>query len=356
MKAGHVYHANPPKRAKKKRAKKNPVPFAMVTANPKKRRAKTKRRNPAKARASSPGVFVIRKPTKKNPVSMKTKRRRHAKKRRNPLVAAPGVVHCKRNPKRRRKHAKKRSGFASLFSSRNPMAKTRRSGKKRRHRKNPARSGGYRRNARRQHRRRSHRRNPVPVVRELFAADNLSLAAGVVTGAVGARTVINFLQGADATGNRRFSLPGVNYTNAANPTLFYQQNGFLIAAYELAIAGLAGWALKGQSPRLARGIMLGGLVAATTDILTTTGIISGGAFKLMGSSGVSSRGTGAYLRAPRSGMGALTPGVSPTFTGPGAAFLNGANGAPMSRGLSRRVGPNQARDMVAGVPNFANPN
>jgi hypothetical protein len=348
MKPGHTYAINPPRRKRRGGPrKKNPVPFALVTANPKRRR-----------KSKKAGVFIIRKPTTKNPapvVSMKTKRRRS--RRKNSPISNLGRFakrrrKARRNPSRRRKA---RRGSPKIFIV-NPMKKSRRRRSRGRSRNPMKRRGGYRRNvSRRSSRRRSrssYRRNPIQVVQTLFGSDMLSLGAGVIIGSAGAQTVLNYLQAADTAGKRRFSLPGVDYTPLATTggaAAFYEKNAWVLAGYKLLIAGGGGWLLRNQSPRLARGIMLGAIVGAATDVLNNTGMLSGGAFVL-------NRGTSAYFGPGRGmgrGMAALTPGVSPTFTGPGAGFLNGANGAPMSRGMGRALSPAQTNNMIKSVPNFA---
>ncbi len=320
MKPGHTYAINPPRR-KKRRAKraKNPVPFSMIVANsPGSKRPRRKRRNPARAKTGA-GVFVIRGP-KKNPSPMKTKRRRnsHRRKKKFNLLGNLGLFAKKRrNPRRRRKA--RRNPTRKIFST---MSKTKRRGSRRRHRKNPA-GGVMRRNGRRRrsHRRRNSgfRRNPIPVVKELFTSDNLATVAGVLLGSAGAQTVINYAQGANAAGQRRFSLPGVNYTNAQNSAMFYSDNAWILA-------GMGGFLLKGQSPRLARGVMLGGLVGAASDILSNTGFLAGGAIQLS-RLGVS-RNFG--------GVGYL-PGTNTQFTNPAQRFL--ANGNVPRPGMGARVGP-----------------
>ncbi len=329
MKPGHSYAINPPRRTPRraKRAKKNPIPFAMAVANSAgSKRRRRKRRNP---RSSSAGVFVIRGP-RKNSSPMKTKRRRNSRKKKFNLLRSLGLTggetKKRRNPRRRRK-----CNAVGKISSRNPMSKSKRRGSRRRHRKNPAggvmRRNSHRRRRRRNPSRRGMRRNPIPVIRELFTSDNLATVAGVLLGSAGAQTVINYAQGANAAGQRRFSLPGVNYTNAQNSAMFYSDNQWILALYKLAIAGAGGFLLKGQSPRLARGIMLGGLVGAASDILSGSGFLSGGAIQL--SKLGMSRNFG-------NGMGYL-PGTNTQFTNPAQRFL--ANGNVPRPGMAARVGP-----------------
>lgn len=322
MKPGHKYHINPP--------------YALIVANPKggKRRAK-KRRNPAKA-ARKPGIFVIRNPkrnpsTKSAPV-MKTRRRRRSRlKRRNPAKLRHVLM---LNPRKRRRS--KRRG-TSLFI-RNPMKKHR----KRRSRGRRSRNPMSRRSAPRRMGRRSRRRfrNPIPgVVQDLFGPDMLTFAGGVVIANVGTSMIMNRLVSGNAQGQRPFNLPGVDYSmlGTANAAQFYSKNAWLLAIYKIAIGGSAGYLLRNQSPRLSRGILVGTVATAISDVLKNTGVLSAtGQLSWPGASGTGRvfNGTGRNY-APRVG---LLPGTNTIFTGPAQGFLT-ANNVPRPRGMGARVGP-----------------
>lgn len=323
MKTGHKYHVNPP--------------YALIVANPKgsKRRAK-KRRNPAPG-SSRPGIFVIRKPKRnpstKNSSVMKTRRRHHRSKRRNP--AKLRHVLLMNSPKRRR-HSKR-----SLFS-RNPMKKHRSRSRSRGRSRNPM----SRRSAPRRMGRRSHRRfrNPIPgVVSDLFGPDMLTFAGGVVIANVGTSMIMNRLvAGNPTTGQRPFNLPGVDYSmlGTTNAAQFYSKNAWLLAAYKVVIGGAAGYLLRHQSPRLSRGIMVGTVATAISDVLKNTGVLTAsGALQWPAAS---TAGTGRYFPGgvgsnyrPRIGF---VPGTNPIFTNPAQGFLTASN-VPRPRGMGARVGP-----------------
>lgn len=343
MKPGHKYFVNPPRRKRRKRpsAKKNPVPFAMVTVNPAK---KNRRRNAAKSGA---GIFVIRGPrsSKRNPMKKTASRRRN---KFNPLANLGGFAK-KRKRRRSRRRRNAEIGHKKIFTV-NPMKKTRR-GKRRHHKRNPMTSrGGYRRNRHRSRSRRrsSHRRNPMPIVDTLFGADMLATGAGVVLASVGTQTILNWAQAAGNDGRRRFSLPLVDYSmlGTATANTFYSANAWVFAGYKLVIGGGAGWFLRHQSPRLARGLMIGAVAGAISDALAATKVVQGGAL-VLNQTGVSrmwpSRGAGR-------GTG-LLPGTNPIFTNPNQAFLNnGTNGLPRP-GMGARVGPGT----MAAVQNSSEP-
>lgn len=317
MKPGHKYSANP-------------APYALIVANPKggKRRNK-KRRNPAKRR----GIFVIRKP-KRNPSTkvsvMKTRRRRHRAKRRNPAKLRHVLM---LNPRKRRRS--KRRG-RSLFT-RNPMKKHRRRRGARRSRNPVSRRSAPRRMGRRSRRR---FRNPLPgVVQDLFGPDMLTFAGGVVVANVGTSMIMNRLVAGNAQGQRPFDLPGVDYSmlGTANAAQFYSKNAWLLALYKIAIGGSAGYLLRNQSPRLSRGILVGTVATAISDVLKNTGVLSAtGALTWPGASGTHRyfAGTGRNY-SPRLGF---VPGTPTTFTGPAQSFLT-ANNVPRPRGMGARVGP-----------------
>ncbi len=354
----------------------NPAPFVAIVANPKGRRGKTKRRNPLKR--GKAGVYVIRK-ARRNPTEQERKRfpdrypvsafersssagkaayekaRASGKSRAESLKLGSAAAHAEgvrlgifdaKNPpmkKRSRKKARRsnplkkraRRSAGGRFTSRkstrkrNPMSKkTRRRGKSRRSKNPMTRRGGKRRSGRRSTRR---MRNPIPVVRELFSSDMLSLGAGVVVGSVGTKMIMNRLVAGDpTTGARAFALPGVNYTVPA--AQFYSKNAWILAFYNLAIGGGAGYLLRNQSPRLARGIMIGAVASTISDVLRNTGVISPTGTLQM--PGMLAQGVG---RNYGPGVGYL-PGTNTTFTGPAQRFL-AANNVPRPRGMGARVGP-----------------
>ena len=331
MKPGHKYLVNPPKKKAKRSRRKNPAPFAMVVANVagRKRRAKSKRRNPTKARA---GISIVRMP-KKNPAplpDMKTKRRRN-KKRRNPLSNLGRFFEKKRrNPTKRRSSSRRRRNSASKISSVNPMAKrTRKRGSRRR--RNPiARRGARRRNP---GRRSSRRRNPIPVVRELFGPDMLTFAGGVVAVSVGTSMLMNrILAGNPTTGQPGMKLPLVDYTPLANPATagqFYARNAWILAGYKLAIGGLLGYALRNQAPRFSRGVMVGAVATAISDVLKNTGVLN----------------AAGNLQIARAGTARNYPGVAGLVPGVPARLAGGPASAFLRKGMSARVNAGTMRSM-----------
>lgn len=334
----------------------NPVPFVMTVANPggKKRGRKAKRRNPA-ASKKSPGIFVIRK-AKRNPVKappMKSTRRKARRKsaRRNPPmgagVAGGGPIrrkvgakawHHKRgtyvyNPLRKaakRRKARRNPAKSPFYSSIKTMSKkTRRRGSRRRTR-NPISRGARRRSGRRSSARRF--RNPIPIVSELFGPDMLSLAGGIVISNVGTTMIMNRLLTANpTTGARPVNLPGVDYSALANPATaanFYKDNAWALALYKLGMGAGAGWLLRNQSPRLSKGMLIGSVATAISDVLRNTGVLSPTG---------TIRGMGRNFPA---GMGYL-PGTNTRFTNPGQQFLaTGVNNVPRPRGMGAAVGTN----------------
>lgn len=164
-------------------------------------------------------------------------------------------------------------------------------------------------------------RNPLPVVRELFGPDMLSFAAGVVVANVGTTMIMNKLL-TGTNGVRSFDLPGVDFT--APPATFYSKNAWVLALYKTAIGGLGGYLLRNQSPRLAKGIMVGAVATGISDVLRNTGVLN--------ASGTLGMGRGAGMFLPR-GASTYIPGVPPILSGPATAFIN--NGAPVA---SRRNG------------------
>lgn len=285
--------------------------FGILVANPKKRKKRrAKKRNPAK---SKPGIFVIRKATRKNPVKKRTQRRRpRSKKRRNPLKVRHALV---MNPKRRRRARRarnvRRRNPRSRRSERiillNPMKTRRRRSRSRRRN----RAVMHRNPVRRSHRRRSRRmRNPIGVVNDLFNPNMLAVAGGVVLGNIGTQAIMNRILTGGANGQRMFDLPGVNYTVA--PNQFYAQNAWVLAFYKLGIGAGAWYLLRNQSPRLANGIAIGAVAGGISDVLKNTGVLQ-------------NMGVGRYFRSPN-GTGSYLPGVPTQFTGPASSFLQ--NGVP----------------------------
>lgn len=329
----------------------NPAPFAMIVANSPGSKRKAKRRNPAKKKSKGPGIFVIRK-AKRNPIkrgpsmpTMKTKRRRKAK-RRNP-ISNLGRFAKRKTRRAVRKIRRKAKRSASIFS-RNPMStkKRRRRGSRRRTRNPISRRGATRRRSGRRSSRRM--RNPLPIVKEMFGPDMITFAGGIVVANVGTTMIMNrILAGDPTTGQRSFDLPLVDYSmlGTANAQTFYSKNAWVLAAYKLAIAGAAGWALKSQSPRLSRGIMVGGVATAISDVLRNANILNAQGTLSMARAGTG-RGARAFLGR---GAGTYIPGVPPLLSGPGTAFIN--NGAPMARnGMGAAVNSRWANATAAGVP------
>lgn len=177
-------------------------------------------------------------------------------------------------------------------------------------------------------------------VRDLFGPDMLSLAGGVVISSVGTTMIINSLVSANpTTGQRKFDLPFIDYSMLANPATagtFYSKNALPLAGYKLVLGGLAGYLLRNQSPRLARGLLIGTVATAFSDVLKSTGFITAsGSLSL-------TRGAGRNYAAAR-GAGFL-PGTSTRFTGPAQQFL-AANSVPRPRGMGASVGPGSMATM-----------
>lgn len=306
----------------------NPAPFALTAVNPpkknaaKKRRAKSRRQNPAAVGAVS-GTVTRKVGTKRwhhargrflyNPA----KKRRRAR-RKNPLAVQHVLVESpKKNPARRRKRRK-----ISPVSSTTPMSKHRKRRNKRT--RNPARKTSRRRSSRRRnparHRGARRMRNPVAILSDIATKENLVTGLGVLTGVAGTRWLVNTLiQGDPTTGQRMFDLPGVTYSTAAAPLTqaqFSAKNKIALAFYETALPALVGYFMRDKNAAFSRGLMQSAVVNAGIAFLRGTEI--GGR-----------AGLGAFLPRQR-GIQTYIPGVPSMLTGPSTAFIN--NGSPVARG------------------------
>lgn len=327
MKKFGIYRRNPAKKVR------NPAPFALTLVNPAKKRAAAKRRrtkNPvksvplstrstgatirsAKARHHKKGEFRY------NPARKLKKRRR-----KNPLAVKHVIVDgaaLNRAKKRRKKSRsvlknppmKTRKRSRRKNRSRNPFRAVKR-GRSRRRNRNPSR--GRRRSGSRR------MRNPMTIIQDGFSMDQLSLAIGSLVGIVGTRYLLNKLIQGDATGKRMFDLPGITYSSATNPMTpeqFSVKNKIALAFWETIVPLLAGYFLKGQSPRFSKGLLLSAPVNLGLGLIKGTDIGN-------------KAGVNAFL--PR-GTGTFIPGVPPMLSGPATAFIQ--NGAPVRRGTSAIV-------------------
>lgn len=175
-------------------------------------------------------------------------------------------------------------------------------------------------------------RNPVSgVVGDIFNSENLTLGAGIVAAQVGSNIVVNKLRASHMAAQG--SLPGLN---PASPS------PIAIMLYKLVIGAGVGYLLRNQAPRFARGLIIGSVAGAMSDLLVQSRALSmipgAGVGRYFGPAGVGGRvgrGAGAYL-----------PGTGTRFTGPGSAFLQGGR-----NGLGARVGPG----LVNTLPNTINP-
>lgn len=260
--------------------------------------------NPPKKRRSKSRRRVARRGKKRaskiNPPMKKTRRRRKARS-------------ALRNPSRRRRSRRAR------VARRNPVRRRRRSSM-RSARRNPSR------------RRRFARRNPGSgIIAEFTNQDMLATAGGLITGTILAPLIVTKLTKPGSM------LPGLD---PAKPSAIGR------TVWKAALAGGAGFLLRNKAPRFAEGLMLGAVAIVGTDLLAQSGLIA----KLNTAAGVSR-----YYGSPR-GTGAYLPGTSPTFTGPGSAFLR-PTGVPMLRrpGTGAALTRGAMRNMASMVENpFAN--
>lgn len=173
-------------------------------------------------------------------------------------------------------------------------------------------------------------RNPVSgVVGDIFNSDTLTLGAGVVVGTTGPTIVVNKLRASQMAVNG--SLPGLN---PANPS------PMAIMLYKLVIGAGVGYLLRNQSPRFARGMIIGAVSGAMSDLLMQSRVLQS----------IPGAGVSRILPASRPGAGAYVPGISTRFTGPSSNYL-----AAGRNGVGARVGPgtvNTLPGMVA--PAFGN--
>lgn len=318
----------------------NPVPFAMIVTNPKKRRAK-KFRNPKK-KAVVPAkkkraIFVIKKARKKSrPIQSNPKKKTAVYEK---IFGQKVRVGTKKHSilKAQKRHADDLQKFETL--SPNPTKKTtmKKRTKSRKTRKTYARNPSRRRS-----RRRSTKsgmfRNPMGIVNDLFNPGTLTLAGGVVIGNISTALIINRLVAPPAGQMRPFDLPFVNY--AVPAAEFYRRNWLPLMLYKVGIGYGASYLLRNQSPRLSQGLLIGTVAGAISDAVKNTGLLN----SVTGGAGV-----GRYFPAAR-GTGAYVPGVNPVFTGPASAFLS--SGSPMSRrGTGMTVNRAFAETAATGVPN-----
>ncbi len=332
---GKTYLPNPAKkrRAGKRKAKKNPVPYIGIIANPKK-----KRRGKRRSAKRNPGLYVSRMPTR-NP----KKKTRSGKRRKNSGGLQVRHVILAQNPKKKTRRSGKRRASRSSNFSKNPPMKTRkrrrgaRRSSSRRNRNPMPRRAGRRRGARRMGR----RRNPGAImgqVRDIFSPEIIAATGGVIAGSVGANTIVSKLVMANpATGQRSFDLPLVDYSMLASqdPAVrqtFWQKNYLALAGYKLLIAGIAGMMLRKYSPRLGTGVIVGGMVAAGTTILQAQNVVTP-------SGALATRGTGRNFPAAR-GTG-IIPGTPALFTGPAMGVVMGRG----NRGTGARVGTGTVRSL-----------
>lgn len=249
--------------------------------------------NPPKKRRRKSRRRVARRGKKRaskiNPPMKKTRRRRKARS-------------ALRNPSRRRRTRRARA------ARRNPARRRRRS--MRSARRNPSR------------RRRFARRNPGSgIIAEFTNQDMLATAGGLITGTILAPLLVTKLSKPGSM------LPGLD---PAKPSPLGR------TLWKAGFAGAAGFLLRNKAPRFAEGLMLGAVAIVGTDLLAQSGLIA----KINSAAGVSR-----YYGSPR-GTQAYLPGTSPTFTGPGSAFLR-PTGVPM---LRRGTGAALTRRTMNAIP------
>jgi hypothetical protein len=238
----------------------------------------------------------------------------------------------------KRKKAKKVSAISiPVSSTTSPIMKTRR---RKSSRKNPIRrrrKSSARRNPitrRRRSRGFSIRRNPIGAeVQNIFNEGNLKLAAAALVYTTGTSIILNKMLASQMA--KQGSIPGMK-PGAVSPiglTLYKALIGI----------GLA-MVTRKKYPKFAEGVGVGTVLVVGSDLVKQSKILD-----ML--PGTAAQGIARYLPPPR-GAGAYTPGVSPTFTGPGAAFIGG--GAPRSRGMGTMLTGTAARNLVAnGAANFS---
>lgn len=312
----------------------NPAPFVMGVINPAmKKKKKHPRKNSAK-KSRRAGIKVLRKPTR-NP--RPKKRVKHRAKKNSFQLKHILVENATRRPAKKKKQHRKNP--SSKKSTRPAMSKKHRA-KKKHYKKNPS-SKRRRKSSRRM-------RNPMGAIREVFNPNMLIVAGSAIATNVGINMVMNRLVVGDATGKRPFDLPGVDYTQP--PSLFYQKNGYILAAYKLLIGAGVGYLLRNQSARVSQGAILGATITAGSDVFRTAGLIN--------AQGTIGTIPGLSRNYPaRNGTGFL-PGTNTRFTGPAQSFLSPtSNSVPRPRGMGAAVGPNMlvnTQDMVEGSFRGAN--
>lgn len=389
MKKFGKFLRNPPGRGKRRKAravrKRNPVPFALTAINPAKKSKRKRRKNPAVSGTIARKVGKQKWHHKKgrflyNPAKRKKRRRK------NPLAVKHVIVETPaKNPVRRRRNPgsvdwKKvtpnqvidRGGswttkdgrvitWGSLdareahdflrWATRNqkklssvkpnpPMSKKRKrrsrstrnpvvSHKRRRRssrRRNPARRSRYRR-----------MRNPIAILNDVTAKENLMVGGGALVGIVGTRWLVNTLiQGDPVTGQRMFDLPGITYSTATAPlsqAQFTAKNKLALAFYEIAIPVLLGYAMRNQNAQFSKGLLASAVVNAGIAAIRST---------QMGARA----GLGAFLPRAR-GMGTYIPGVPPMLSGPATGFINSGSPVPR-RGMGAVVNQRWAAQTVSG--------
>jgi len=305
------YLRNPVKRRKPRKVvrKRNPIPFALTTVNPvRKKKRKAARKNPpvtpvrtetrkvgASAWHHARGKFLY------NPAKKKAAKRR----RKNPLELRHALLEIPtKNPSSMSKKRKRsrRSG------TRNPVSTKKRYRSSKRSRRNPSRKGGFRL-----------MRNPIPVVSDVTTKENLTKGVAVLGGVVGTRWMIQrLISGDPTTGQRMFDLPGITYSTAAAPLTqaqFIAKNKIWLAFYEAAIPAVAGWYMKRHNREISEGLLM-------------ASVVNLGIAGLRGTQIGATTGLNAFLPRQR-GMATYIPGVPPMLSGPATAFIN--NGSPVAR-------------------------
>lgn len=320
MRSHGTYRLNTPK--KKYR---NPVPgYVMGVFNPVKHKKKKKHRKNAAKKNRRPGIFVVKKPTRRNP---RPKKRTH--KKRN---AAPKLVHMlELNPKRKTAHKKKHRKNPSSKksrSSRPPMSK-----KKKKHyakKRNPM---------KKYHKKR--RRNPVGIISDIFPGDLVVTGLiGLGTG-IGLNTLMNrIVVGTPTSPGPMFKLPGVDYTLTG--AAFWQKNGYLLAFYKGLLGGAIAYAFMKTSPRASRGIALGTVISAGSEIARATSMVNANGVLSLNPA------TAGHGRNFRSGTGAAwPPGRGAIYNNPALSMINGGNvpRPSMRNGMGAPVGPGTMSDL-----------
>jgi hypothetical protein len=283
------------RKAAKKTAKKNPIPFTAIVANSvRRKKPRRKSRNPSR-KVSAGQLGLDFSATPRSAKSWHHKRGSYAY-----------------NAAKKRRKARK---ISSSVLSQNTMSKKRRRGRKGRSR-NPVSRGGSRRgrsknpSRRSRSRSRSRSRNPMPFLKDAFNSNVLTQVAGGIVGGVGANSLVNTFAAPTAT--RTWSLPFIDKTMLASPdpavrATFWRENALALAAWKVALGIGVNVGLGKQAPRLAPAMMVGAFLAAGMDLLKAQQVIT-------------PDGT---LRA---GMGYL-PGTPTLYTNPAQRFLAGRGGA-----------------------------